>query len=114
RPRKATEKRELVRSPAGGNPADGNDIGIAGETGIANVDIIADDAWVGTGVNAYRGDVNATGVVSQRKRAYSRIVAARIVVHHCVCSNSSVLYAAGVEYKRHGSHGDVSIFVIKN
>ena len=43
RPVNASDIRVLVRSPAGANAADGNDIFIAGKTGIADVNIIADN-----------------------------------------------------------------------
>src|SRR5437773_767 len=52
RPVDATDKAVLVRGPAGSDTADGNCIGVAGKTRIADVDIVADDAWVGTGVSA--------------------------------------------------------------
>ena len=48
RPVNATDIRVLVMSSAGGNPADGKHILIAGKTGIADIDIIADDIWIGT------------------------------------------------------------------
>ena len=50
RPVNAADIRVFVRGSAGGNPADGNHILIAGKTRIANVDIVADDIWIGTRV----------------------------------------------------------------
>ena len=73
RPVNAPDKREVVRRSAGSNPADRNDIGIAGKTGIANIEVVGHDTRVGTGVSAYRGDVIASAVVRERKRADSRL-----------------------------------------
>ena len=52
----ATDKRGFKIDSAGGNPANRNHILIASKAGIADVDIVADDVWIGTGVSAYRGD----------------------------------------------------------
>src|SRR5258708_19882596 len=81
RPENPSEKRKGVRRPAGGNPADGNHILIAGKTGIADVDIIAPDAWVGTGVTAYRGDGIPSAAVRSRARAARRVVGAGAAIH---------------------------------
>jgi len=43
RPVNASDVRVLIRSPAGANATNGNDILIAGKTGIADVNIIADN-----------------------------------------------------------------------
>src|SRR5919106_5308519 len=44
----ATDVCSRVIGSAGGNPADGNHILIAGETRITDIDIIAADVWIGT------------------------------------------------------------------
>ena len=52
---------------AGGNPADGNHILIAGKAGIADVDIVADDVWIGTRSSAYRGNKIASAILKRRR-----------------------------------------------
>ena len=53
----------LGRSLAGGNPVDGNHIGIAGKTGIADIDIIASDIWIGTRSSAEGGIEIASAIL---------------------------------------------------
>ena len=66
RPVNAADIRVFVMSSAGGNPADGNHILIAGKTGIADVDIVADDIWIGTRVSAYGGIEIASAILKRR------------------------------------------------
>src|SRR6202035_4181497 len=51
-PVNAADKGRREIGAAGGNPADGNHIFIAGETRIAEIEIVAHDIRVGTGVSA--------------------------------------------------------------
>jgi hypothetical protein len=62
-PVNTTDIRVLVRSLAGGNPADGNHIGIAGKTGIADIDIVASDIWIGTRSSAEGGIEIASAIL---------------------------------------------------
>jgi hypothetical protein len=48
----ATDKRGCEVDSAGSNPSDGNHILVASKTGIGNVNIVADDIWIGTRVSA--------------------------------------------------------------
>ena len=83
----ASDKREFVRRSAGSDPADGNDIGIAGKTGIANIDVVANNARVHTGVSAYRSDVIASAVIDER-----------------ISSNRRIVRAGGVEQQRYSAY----------
>src|SRR6476469_3261145 len=83
----ASDKREVVRRSAGSDPADGNDIGIAGKTGIANIDVVGNNARVHTGVSAYRSDVIASAVIDER-----------------ISSNRRIVRAGGVEQQRYSAH----------
>ena len=126
----AADIRVFVSSPAGGNPANGNHIGIAGKTGIADIDIVAGDFWVGTGSSAQcsielasailkRGVTHcsvcaAVNVVLQRERAHSRVGGTVVIINQGGCSQSTVFYARGVEQKRCGTHCRIGIGIVGN
>jgi len=128
RPVNASDKRELVRRSAGGNPADGNHVIVAGKTGIADVDIIAEDAWIGTRVSAQGDEIIASAILKrevahrsvvapvsvglQRERAHSRIIGAVVVVDQGGCSKGAVPCARGVEQKSCGAHCRIGICVV--
>ena len=124
-PVNATDIRGLVIDSAGGNPADGNHVLIAGKTGIADVDIVAADVWIGTRASAYRGIeiasailkrrvahrsvVAAVSVGLQRERAHGRIVGTVVVIDQGGCSKGAVPCARGVEQKSCGAHCRIGI-----
>ena len=128
-PVNAADIRVLVRGPAGGNPADGNHIGIAGKTGIADIDIVADDVWIGTRCSAYGSIVIASAILKrpaahcrvvasgsvglQRERAHTGIVSSVVVVDHGGCSKGAVPCARGVEQKGRGAHCRIGICIIE-
>ena len=124
----AADIRVFVIGSAGGNPADGNHIGVAGKTGIADINIVADDIWIGTRFKAYgsivfasailkclaahRSVVASVSVVLQRERAHSRVAGTVVVIDHGACSKGAVLCARGVEYKGRGAHCRVRICIV--
>jgi hypothetical protein len=63
-----------VIGSAGGDPADGKHILIAGKTGIADVHIVADDVWIRTCSSA-QGDVEIASAILKRQIAHRSIVA---------------------------------------
>ena len=74
----------------------------------------ADHGVSRTGVSAYRGDVIASAVVRERKRADSRVVGAGAVMHHRVCADGGVLRACGIEQKRCSASGRIGIPIVEN
>jgi hypothetical protein len=102
----ATDKRVLVRSSAGDNPADGNHILAAAKTRIADVNIIAANAGIGTRASAYgvveiasailkrrvahRTVVASVSIGLQRERAHSGIVGTVVVIDDGGCSKGAV------------------------
>jgi hypothetical protein len=113
RPVNASDEREFVRRSAGGYSADGNHIGITGKTGIANVNIVADDTWIGTRSSAHRSKVITSAILKrpaaycrviasisvglQRERAHSGIVSTVVIIDESGCSEGAVSCARSVE-----------------
>ena len=124
----AADKGRRVIGPAGGYSADGNHILIAGKTGIADVDIVADDSWIGTRSSAqgsiviasailkcraaHRSVVASVSVVLQRERTHSGIVGAVVVIDHGRCPKGAVPCARGVEQKSYGAHCRIGICIV--
>src|SRR6476646_7024692 len=105
----AADKREFVRGPAGGNPADGNHILVASKTGIANIEIVGNEIWIGTRSSAHGNNVASVNIVFQRERAHSGIVVTVVVIYQGGCSKGAVPCARGVEQKSCGAHCRVGI-----
>ena len=105
----ATDKRVFVSRSRWRNPADGNHILIAGKTGIADIDIVANDIWIDTRVPrlwqycnrqcyfevraTHCSVVAAVSVVLQRERAHSRIGGTVVIIYQGGCSQGTVFYA---------------------
>jgi len=129
RPEDATDIRVLVRSSAGGDPADGKHVGIAGKTGIADIDIVADDSWFSTRSSAQGGIVIASAILKcraahcrvvasvsvglERERAHSGIVSAVVVIDQSGCSKGAVPCARGIEQKSCGAHCRIGIRIVE-
>src|SRR5438067_2288243 len=98
RPVDAADKRHFIIDSARSNPADGNHILIAAKTGIADIDIVAADSWIGTCSStqgsveiasatlkrcvAHRSVVASVSIGLQRERAHSGIVGTVVVIDH--------------------------------
>lgn len=109
----AADKRHFVIGSAGGNAADRNHIGVAGKTGVADIDIVADDTWIGARCSAdgrvviasailkcraaYCRVVASVGVGLQRERAHSGVVDTVVIINQGGCSKGAVPRAGGVE-----------------
>src|SRR5262245_44508958 len=113
---------------AGGNSANGKHILITGKTRVANVNIVAENFWIGTCVGA-QGNVEigsailkrrvadrsiavSVSVCLQRERAHSRIGGAVVVIDQGGCSKAAVSCARRVEQKACGAHCRVGIFIV--
>ena len=110
---------------AGGNAANRKHVLIASKAGIADVDIVADDVWIGTGVSAYGGDKIASAILKravadgsvvasvsvglQRERAHCRIVVAIVIIDQGDCSKGAISCARSVEQESRGPHCRVRI-----
>ena len=102
---------------------------IAGKTGIADIDIVADDIWIGTRSSAegsiviasailkrraaHRSVVASVSIGLQRERAHSGIVGTVVVIDHGGCSKGAVPCARGVEQKSCGAHCRVGICIVE-
>src|SRR5436190_1142739 len=95
RPVDAADKRHFIRSSAGGNPADGNHILIAAKTRIADVNIIAANAGIGTCIGT-QGGVEITGAIFKCQVAHRSVVATRSVRKERASARGSISAAFGV------------------
>ena len=98
---------ECVRGTAGRNSADGNHIGLAGHTGIADIDIVAARSLIDTGSEPDSGVAAAGGVSIERRITVGRVVAAGCVVRERISASGTVKKPAGVAKERKNARGGV-------
>ncbi len=100
------------------------------KTGIADIDIVANDTWIGTRSSAHSSKVIASAILKrpaahcrvvasvsvglQRERAHSGIVGTVVVIDQGGCSKGAVPRARGVKQKSCGAHCGIGIGIIEH